>query len=81
MSKFRHSYRVFETNLLLGAQYEVILLTLPDGGADRRRSDRISSGQAMGKIRLIVDLGRIDDFPVGKQFEMILQAKESEVTA
>jgi hypothetical protein len=79
MSKFRHSFRVFEVAQTMSkVQFEVVLITIPDGRADRHRQDRISTGQPMGRLRLIVDLAQVDHFPIGKKFEVAIEALESE---
>jgi hypothetical protein len=79
MSRFRHNFRVFEVAQTMSkVQFEVVLVTIPDVGTDRRRQDRISTGQPMGRLRLIVDLAQVDHFPVGKKFAVAIEALESE---
>lgn len=75
MKTFRHNFRVFETHPTTGAQIEVILVSMIEPGSDRRRKDRVTTGQCMGKIRLVADMSFIDTFAVGKQFSVEITEK------
>jgi hypothetical protein len=72
---FRHNFRVFEVAHVGGAQMEVVLVSMIEPASDRRRADRVSTGQAMGKIRFVVDMRFVDTFAVGKQFSVEITEK------
>lgn len=81
MSSFRHNYRVFEVNQTMSSvQFEVILISLPESDRERRQKNRVTTGQCMGRLRIIVDLSQVDQFPVGKRFAVAIEALESEGT-
>jgi hypothetical protein len=79
MSRYRHNYRVFEVSQTMSSvQFEVILLSTQESLRERRQQERVTTGQCMGKIRLVVDLAHIDQFPVGRRFAVVIEALESE---
>jgi hypothetical protein len=76
MKSFTHDFRVFEVSPSSGAQFEIVLVSMVEPASDRRRLDRVTTGQLMGKVRLIVDLAHADSFELGRQFTLTLQEKE-----
>jgi hypothetical protein len=75
LKTFRHDYRVFEVQQTTGVQFEVTLISNPEPASDRRRTDRVSTGQCMGRLWLLVDMAHIDTYAVGKHFTIVLEEK------
>ncbi len=77
--KYRHSFKVFELiKTTSTVQFEVILISVSEPIEDRRRPDRVTTGPCMGRLRLIVDLANIDEFQPGRQFDLVIEAKDTE---
>lgn len=75
MKSFTHDFRVFEVSPASGVQFEITLVSTVEPLSDRRRTDRVTTGQLMGRVRLIVDLAHMDSFELGQQFTLQLTEK------